>query len=136
MRKFHVTVNGKAYQVEVEEVTGGEFAPAPAVAAAPVAAPAPAAVPAPVAAVTPAPVPASQGAQGSEVITAPLAGTIVGVLVAPGEAVKQGQVLFIIEALKMENEILSPADGVVATVTTSKGQAVLSGAVLGSLNAQ
>lgn len=121
MKKYRVNVNGTVYEVELEEITGAA-APAPvaAPAAAPAPAPAPAAAPAPVAAA-----PAN-----GEKITAPMPGNILSVNVSVGDTVKRGQVLLILEAMKMENEIMSPCDGVIASVNTSKGSAVESGALL------
>ena len=118
MKKYRVNVNGTVYEVELEEITGA--------AAAPAAAPAPA--PAPVAA--PAPAPVATAAVGGEKVTAPMPGNILSVNVAVGDTVKRGQVLLILEAMKMENEIMSPCDGVIASVNTSKGSAVESGALL------
>ena len=112
MKKYRVNVNGTVYEVELEEITG-------AAAAAPVAA-APAAPAAPVAAA-----PAN-----GEKVCAPMPGNILAVNVAAGDTVKRGQVLLILEAMKMENEIMSPCDGVIASVNTSKGSAVESGALL------
>lgn len=115
MRKYNVNVNGTAYEVTVEEVQGG---------AAPVAAPAPA----PAAAPAPAPAPAAAGA--GEPVNAPMPGTILDVKVSAGQAVKSGDVLMILEAMKMENEIMAPKDGTVTSVTASKGASVQSGDVL------
>ena len=126
MRKFNITVNGVAYEVEVEEVAAGE-ASAP-VAAAPKAAPkaaAPAAKPA-----APKAAPVANGTK----VNAPMPGTILDVKVAQGQAVKKGDVLLILEAMKMENEILAPQDGTVAQVTVSKGASVNSGDALVVLN--
>ena len=114
MKKYRVTVNGTAYEIELEELTGA--APAPAAAAA---APAPAPAAAPVAA------PA-----GGEQVTSPMPGTILSINVAAGDTVKRGQVLMILEAMKMENEIMCPCDGKVASVNTSKGSSVESGTLL------
>ena len=108
MKKYRVTVNGTAYEIELEELTGS--APAPA-AAAP--APAPAAAPA-----------------GGEQVTSPMPGTILDVKVSQGASVKKGDVLMILEAMKMENEIMCPCDGKVASIHTSKGAAVESGTLL------
>ena len=108
MKKYRVTVNGTAYEIELEELTGA--APAPA-AAAP--APAPAAAPA-----------------GGEQVTSPMPGTILDVKVSQGASVKKGDVLMILEAMKMENEIMCPCDGTVASVNTTKGAAVESGSLL------
>ena len=112
MKKYRVTVNGTAYEIELEELTGA--APAPAAAtAAPAPAPAPAAAPA-----------------GGEQVTSPMPGTILSINVAAGDTVKRGQVLMVLEAMKMENEIMCPCDGKVASVNTSKGSAVESGTLL------
>ena len=120
MRKFNITVNGVAYEVEVEEVAAGETAAAPAVKAAPKVAPAPAAKAAPKAA------PVANGTK----VSAPMPGTILDVKVQQGASVKKGDILVILEAMKMENEILAPQDGAVAQVNVSKGASVNSGDVL------
>lgn len=111
MKKYRVNVNGTVYEVELEEITG---APAAPVAAAPVAAaPAPVAAPA-----------------GGEKITSPMPGNILAVNVQAGDAVKKGQVLMILEAMKMENEIMCPCDGTVSSVSVQKGATVESGTLL------
>ena len=116
--KYKVTLNGKTYEVEVEHgkaVLLDEYealAPAPAAAAAP-AAPAPAAAPVNLAA--------------GESVNAPMPGNIIRVDVKQGDAVKAGQILVILEAMKMENEIVAPKDGTVAQVVTSKGAVVDTG---------
>lgn len=115
MKKYRVNVNGTVYEVELEEITGGAAA-APAAAAAPVATPA-------------APAPASAPA-GGEQITSPMPGNILSVNVSVGDTVKKGQVLMILEAMKMENEIMCPCDGKVLSVSVSKGATVESGALL------
>ena len=122
MRKFIVNVNGFSYEIEVEEIAGG----AAPVAAAPVAAPVAAAAPAP-APVASAPVAA---AAGQEAIESPMPGNILDVRVKPGDTVSSGDVLLILEAMKMENEILSPRNGKVVAVNVSKGVTVNSGEVL------
>ena len=120
--KYKVTLNGKTYEVEVEAGQAmlvdeyEAYAPAPAAApAAPAAAPAPAA-----AAVTAA----------GEVVAAPMPGNILKVNVSQGQAVKAGDVLVVLEAMKMENEIMAPRDGSVAQVVVSKGAVVDTGAAL------
>ncbi len=131
MKNYRVTVNGVAYDVVVEEIAGGA-APAP-VAAAPApaaAAPAPAAA-APAPAAAPA---APKGAAGAVVVKAPMPGTLIKVNVKPGDAVKKGDVLCVLEAMKMENDIMAPADGVVASVEAAKGASVATDAVLVTLN--
>ena len=110
MKKYRVNVNGTVYEVELEEITGA----APA-AAAPVAAPAAAPAAAP---------------SGGEKVCAPMPGTILSVNVSNGSAVKKGDVLMILEAMKMENEIMAPCDGTVTSVAAAKGAAVESGALL------
>ena len=130
MRHFQVVVNGQSYQVAVEEVSAAS-APVMNVAA-PVAAPAPVATApaAPVAAPAAAPAPAAPAAPISadgEKISAPMPGTILDIKFAVGSAVKKGDVLMILEAMKMENEIMSPVDGTVQQVITSKGSSVNSG---------
>ena len=126
MKTYTITVNGNVYDVTVEEGSG-------AVAAAPVAAPAAprAAAPAPKAAPKAA---APAGAQGGVKVNAPMPGKILGVKVAAGQAVKKGDVLIVLEAMKMENEIVAPQDGTVASVNTSVGEQVEAGAVLATLN--
>jgi biotin carboxyl carrier protein len=137
MKSFLIKVNGVAYEVEVEETTGS-MAPAvpvaPAVAAvpAPVAARVPAATPA-LAAAPASPAPAATGKIGSAIVKAPMPGTILSILVNVGQAVEKNQILCILEAMKMENEIVSPRDGVIASINTSKGAAVNAGDLLISL---
>ena len=126
MRKFNIKVNGQAYEVEVEEVAGG-FAPAPVVpvAAAPAPAVAPVAASAPEKAeakAAPAPVPVAAPAGGTQ-LKAPMPGTVIDFKATNGAAVKKGQTVLILEAMKMENEIVAPADGVI-TFVASKGASV------------
>lgn len=116
MRTFNVTVNGKQYQVEIEEVGAGSVSAQPVAVAAPAA---PKAAPAPVAA---APV------SGTKVV-APMPGLVLGFKVENGQAVKKDQAIMILEAMKMENDIVAPCDGVV-TFQVQKGTNVDTGAVL------
>ncbi|WP_177561841.1 biotin/lipoyl-containing protein [Acidaminococcaceae bacterium] len=127
MKKYTITVNGTAYEVEVEDM-GGAVASAPK-AAAPKAAPAPAAAPAPKAAAAPAPA-AKPVAAGAATISAPMPGKVLEVKVKAGDAVKAGDVLMILEAMKMQNEIMAPADGTISDVRVSAGQTVGTGDVM------
>ncbi len=137
MKKYNITENGKSYEVEVQEL-GGSTAPvyaAPAPTPAPVAAPAPvSAAPAAAAAAAPkAAAPAAAPSEGANVVTAPIPGKILDVKVAVGDAVKQGELLLILEAMKMENEIFSAYTGTVDTIQVAKGDSVNAGDVLLSL---
>ena len=127
--RYKVTLNNKVYEVEVEEATAmlvdeyEAYVPAPA--------PAPvAAAPVPAAAPAPAPAPAAAPQAAGEVVASPLPGTVLQVKVSAGEAVKAGQLLLIIEAMKMENEVLAPRDGTVAQIVAAKGATVNTGDAL------
>ena len=113
MKNYRVIVNGKTYEVALEEIDPSQVGSTPTAAPAPSAAPAPASAPA-----------------GGESITAPMPGTILKVNVTAGKAVKAGELLFILEAMKMENEILAPCDGTVGQVNVSANQSVDTGALL------
>ena len=128
MRKFVINVNGNQYEVEVEEVGGSGVVSAPV--AAPVAAP----KAAPKAAAPKAQAADSSVPAGATTISAPMPGTILSVNVNKGDSVKKGDVLAVLEAMKMENEIVAPNDGTVASVNVAKGAAVNTGDVLVSLN--
>lgn len=117
---YIVTLNGKEYEVElgqgeVSAVLKGSAAPAAPVAAAP------------------APAAASAGAAGGEAVTAPIPGVVLQVRCRAGQAVKLGDVLFILEAMKMENEVFAPRDGIVSAVAVSQGASVETGAALCTL---
>lgn len=122
MKNYTITVNGNVYDVTVEEGTGSTAGAAKAAtpkAAAPKAAPK-AAAPA--------------GAQGAVKVNAPMPGKILKVNVNAGTAVKKGDVLLVLEAMKMENEIPAPSDGTVASINVAVGDNVEAGAVLATLN--
>ncbi|WP_425060600.1 Glutaconyl-CoA decarboxylase subunit gamma [Sporomusa carbonis] len=125
MKKFNITVNGQTYEVEVEEIGGAPSAPKAAPVAAPAAAPAPKAAPAPSPKPAAAPVPA-----GAQTVSAPMPGKILAVNVKAGDSVKRGDVLLILEAMKMQNEIMAPADGKVSEIRVSAGQTVATGDVM------
>ncbi len=116
MKRYNITVNGKAYDVAVEEVDAGS-----APAAAPVAA-----APAAPAAAAPAAAPVAEGTK----VTAPMPGTILDIKVAVGDSVKSGQAICVLEAMKMENDVNAPCDGKVLSINTTKGSSVDTGAVL------
>ncbi len=113
MKKYKVTVNGTAYEIEIEEIDASKVSAEPA--KAPVTEPVSA--------------PASSNA-GGETVTSPMPGNILAVNVNEGDTVKKGDVLMILEAMKMENEIMSPIDGKVKSVNITKGSSVETGSVL------
>lgn len=134
--KYVVTVNGKTYNVEVERLASdyrpltrsayaGGVAPAPAPVAAPAPAPVPVAAPAPAAAA-----PAPAAAAGETNVCSPMPGNILDVKVTAGQAVKAGQLLLTLEAMKMENEIVAPVDGTVKSIAVAKGSIVDTDALL------
>lgn len=125
MKNYTITVNGTPYAVTVEEGTSPAQTAAP-VAAAPVSAPAPAAAP------TPAPAPS--GNAGGVKIEAPMPGTILDIRTSVGASVSNGQVLCILEAMKMENDIVAPQSGTVASINVNKGDSVDAGQVIITLN--
>lgn len=126
MKNYRITVNGTSYDVTVEELSGGA-APAAAPVAAPVAAPAPAAAPAPSKA-------APAGGAGSIKVSSPMPGKILAVKANVGDSVKKGQVILILEAMKMENEVVAPQDGTIASINVNVGDMVEPGAVLATMN--
>lgn len=125
MKNYRITVNGTSYDVSVEELAGGVAPVAAPVAAAPVAAPAAA----------PAPAPAAKSAgAGSIKVASPMPGKILDVKANVGDAVKKGQVILILEAMKMENEVVAPEDGTIASIDVTVGAMVESGDTLATLN--
>lgn len=153
--KYVVTMNGKKYEVEVERMsafhmlTREEIASGVSTPVQPVAAPAPKAAaptpaaaapaPAPKAAATPAPAaatpaPAAKAAPGGTSVTSPMPGSVLGVKVNVGDKVSAGQTMFVLEAMKMENEIVAPVDGTVASINVKTGDAVDTDQVMGTLN--
>ena len=114
MKKYKVNVNGTSYEIEIEEIDASAVKAAPA---------APAAVPAPAAAPVAAPA-------GAEAVNSPMPGTILAVNKNVGDAVKSGDVVMVLEAMKMENEIMAPKDGKITSVNVAKGATVNSGDLL------
>ena len=126
MKNYRITVNGNTYDVQVEELGASQAPVAPAApqASAPVATPAPA---------TPAPAPqaSAPAATGEgEKVTAPMPGNILDIMVNVGDSVAANQVVVVLEAMKMENDIVTPVAGTVTAINVTKGQAVNSGDVL------
>ena len=118
MKAYRVNVNGNVYEITLEVIDKADIktpAQAPKAEAAPIA-------------------PAAPAQAGAQTITAPMPGNILKVNVSNGQAVKKGDVLMVLEAMKMENEILAPADATVASVNVAPNQTVESGAVLCTLN--
>ena len=154
--KYIVTMNGKQYEVEVErmsafhmltreEIASGVSTPvvpvtapvpvaAAPVAAAPAPAPKPAPAPAPASAPAPAPAPAPAAPAGGAAVTCPMPGTVLGVKVNVGDTVTAGQTMFVIEAMKMENEIVAPVAGKVASINVKTGDTVDTDQVMGTLS--
>lgn len=123
MKKYNITVNGNTYEVIVEEADSASVA-TPVAPVAPVA-PAPKAAPA---------APKASAPAGGAKITSPMPGTILDVKVSVGQSVKKGDVICVLEAMKMENDIPATQDGVVASINTQKGASVNAGDVLATLN--
>ena len=131
MKKFLINVNGTSYNVEVEEIRDGVATAPSAPSVARTAAPTPMAAPV---AAAPAPKAAAVAAEGSIKVSAPMPGTILGIKVKPGDTVAKGTVLLILEAMKMENEIMAAGDGTVVSVMVTNGESVGTGQLLVVLN--
>ena len=124
MKKYNITVNGTTYEVLVEEA---DSASTPVAYSAPVAAPVAASAPKAAA-------PKASVGAGAVKVTSPMPGTILSVKVSVGQTVKKGDVICVLEAMKMENDIPAPQDGVIASIDTQKGASVNAGDVLATLN--
>jgi len=124
MKQYTITVNGVAYDVTVEEKNGGVVSPPKALEK-----------PAPAAAAPVASAPQAAAKEGNVAVSAPMPGKILAVKAKEGDSVKAGDVLLVLEAMKMENDIVAPQDGVVASINVKVGDSVESGAKLASLNA-
>ena len=122
MKRYCITVNGNTYDVIVEEADASGITSAPV---APIATAAP--VAAPKATTKPA-------AQGANKVTAPMPGTILNVKVSAGQTVKKGDVICVLEAMKMENDIPAPCDGVIASINVQKGANVAANDVIATIN--
>ena len=125
MKKYNITVNGTTYEVIVEEA--GSVASAPVYTAPAPQAAAPAAAPAQKK-------PAAAAPAGQTTVTAPMPGTVLEVKVSAGQSVKKGDVICVLEAMKMENDIPAPCDGVVASVNVQKGASIGANDVIVTLN--
>lgn len=124
MKTYTITVNGTPYNVTVEEGASS----------APVSAPAPAPAPAPASAPASAPKASAPVSAGSVTVDAPMPGNILDVKVSNGASVKKGDVVMVLEAMKMENDIVAPQDGTVASINVNKGDTVEAGQTLATLN--
>lgn len=120
MKNYTITVNGKSYEVSVEE-RGGASAPVTPVAAALVAPVAKAA-------------PATSGSEGRVKVVAPMSGKILGIKVSPNQAVKKGEVVAVLEAMKMENDIVALEDGTIASINVNVGDSVETNQTLVTIN--
>lgn len=123
MKNYRITVNGNVYDVEVEELGTGAATQTAAPKAAPKAVAAPKAA-----------TPAATGSEGAVKVNSPMPGKILLVKASVGQAVKRGEVIMILEAMKMENEIVAPSDGTIASINVNEGASVEAGSVLASLN--
>jgi len=131
MKYYTITVNGNTYNVSVEEgkqtsaAPAASFTPKPATAAAPVAS---------TNQEKPSAEPVAGGSTGSFIVNSPMPGKIVSVKLSVGQTVSKGDVMMILEAMKMENEIVAPTDGTIASINVIAGQSVEAGTILATLN--
>lgn len=123
MKSYTITVNGNVYDVTVEETGAGTGAPVRT-----------AKKPAATAAPAPAAKPASSGAEGSIKVTAPMPGKVLSISANQGQAVKKGETILVFEAMKMENSVVAPEDGTVASIAFGVGDTFEAGAVIATLN--
>lgn len=123
MKNYRITVNGNVYDVEVEELGTGAATQTAAPKAAPKAV-----------AASKVAAPAAAGSEGAVKVNSPMPGKILSVKASVGQAVKRGEVIMILEAMKMENEIVAPSDGTIASINVNEGASVEAGSVLASLN--
>ena len=130
--KYVVTMNGKRYEVEVERMSAFHMLTREEIASGVSTPVQPVAAPAPKAAATPAP--AAKAAPGGTSVTSPMPGSVLGVKVNVGDKVSAGQTMFVLEAMKMENEIVAPVDGTVASINVKTGDTVDTDQVMGTLN--
>lgn len=131
MKKYVVTVNGTSYEVMVEEVSGNESVQVKTeVPVQKIVTEQPVKKAEPVAPVKP----VSSGSQGSKTLSAPMPGTIVKIVAKPGDFIKKGDVLLVLEAMKMENDIVAPEDCTVASINVTQGSSVNSGDILVTFN--
>ena len=121
MKNYTITVNGKSYEVSVEE-RGGASAPVTPVASTPVAPVAKAAAP------------AASGSEGRVKVVAPMSGKILGIKVILNQAVKKGEVVAVLEAMKMENDIVALEDGTIASINVNVGDSVETNQTLVTIN--
>ncbi|MBO5906791.1 MAG: biotin/lipoyl-binding protein [Clostridia bacterium] len=127
MKKYNITVNGTTYEVVVEEVGASQSAPSFASPTPVFSAPATPSVSA-------APAPKAPAAAGASSVVAPMPGTILDIKVSAGQTVKKGDVICVLEAMKMENDIPAPQDGVIASINVQKGASIAAGDVIATLN--
>lgn len=120
MKSYTITVNGNIYDVTVEEKGSTPSAPVKSVAAP--------------AASAPTPTPKASGSEGSVKVTAPMPGKVLSISANPGQAVKKGETILVFEAMKMENSVVAPEDGTVASIAIGVGDSFEAGAVIATLN--